>query len=178
MKKYRCDHCDNFFSKVSNYQRQLTVCTDRVSHRYPKGLYQLKKTVFEKLTNLEIPVQEFLYENLVVFDFESTNVSYSTLPNSDMTRYIEKHVPISVSIFSNLLSKTIFICNSDPRLLVSKFIEQLVILSRSSSQQLRRIFQKNFEDLDEKLQVIKCSSDDSPGEDKSSKKEKNLHSSS
>ena len=174
LKKYRCDHCDKFFPKVSNYQRHLTVCTDRVSHRYPKRPYQLKETIFEKLTNLEIPVQEFLYENLVVFDFESITVPDSTLPNSEMTRYIGKHVPISVSIFSNLLSEPIFICNSDPRLLVSKFIEELVILSQSSSQQLRQLFQKNFEALDEKLQINECSSDDSPGEDKNSKKEKNL----
>ena len=114
----------------------------------------------------------FLYENLVVFDFESITVPQSCLPNSEMTRYIGKHVPISVSVFSNLLSEPIFICNSDPRLLVSKFLEELVILSRSSSQQLRKVLQRNFEASDEKLQVTECSSDDIPNENESNKRGK------
>ena len=112
-KKYRCERCDKFFPRASNYQRHLTNCSHRISHRYPTGPYHSKETVFEKLINLDIPEPDFFVSK-----------HYGTL------------VPISVSFFSNLISEPIFNCNSEPRLLVRLLIEELVILSRSSSQQM------------------------------------------
>ena len=48
-KAFRCTTCDTFFSKTGNLERHLVTCSDRVKHIYPKNVYELRETLFEKL---------------------------------------------------------------------------------------------------------------------------------
>ena len=54
-KAFRCTTCDTFFSKTGNLERHLVTCSDRVKHIYPKNVYELKETLFEKLEAFNIP---------------------------------------------------------------------------------------------------------------------------
>ena len=56
-----------------------------------------------------------------------------TLNNTELTSWIGKHVPISVSISSNLLEETIFLCNSDPNQLIQNFVSNLELISQKSA---------------------------------------------
>ena len=50
-----------------------------------------------------------LFKNLAVFDFESICVKEETYKETETTKRIGKHVPISVSISSNPILEPIFL---------------------------------------------------------------------
>ena len=72
-KSFRCSTCDTIFSKTGNLERHLITYSERVKHIYPKNVYQLRGTLFEKLDSFNIPHREDqkLFKNLAVFDFKS-----------------------------------------------------------------------------------------------------------
>ena len=72
-KAFRCTTCDTFFSKTGNLERHLVTCSDRNKHIYPKNLYELRGTLFEKVDAFNIPYknEQKLFKNLSIFDFES-----------------------------------------------------------------------------------------------------------
>ena len=47
--------CDTFCSKTGNLERHLITCSDRVKLIYPKNVYELRETLFEKLDAFNIP---------------------------------------------------------------------------------------------------------------------------
>ena len=138
-KYFRCSTCDTIFSKTGNLERHLITCSERVKHIYLKNVYQLTETLFEKLESSYNPYREDqkLFINLAVFDFESTCVKEETYKETETTKWIWKHVPISVLISSNLIPEPIFLCNSDPRHLVSSFVSALEGLATQSKAQMK-----------------------------------------
>ena len=48
-KSFRCSTGDTIFPKTGNLERHLITCSKRVKHIYPKNVYQLRETLFEKL---------------------------------------------------------------------------------------------------------------------------------
>ena len=54
-KAFRCTTCDTFFSKLGNLERHLVNCSNRVKQNYPKNVYELRETFFEKLDAFNIP---------------------------------------------------------------------------------------------------------------------------
>ena len=48
-KAFRCPTCDTNFQKTGNLERYLVRCSERVKHIYPKNVYQLQETLFDKL---------------------------------------------------------------------------------------------------------------------------------
>ena len=141
-KSFRCSTCDTIFSKTGKLERHLITYSERVKHIYLKNVYQLRETLFEKLDSFNIPYREDqkLSKNLGVFDFESICVKEETYKETETTKQIGKHVPISVSISSNLIPEPIFLCNSDPRHLVSSFINALEGLATQSKEQMKLRF--------------------------------------
>ena len=126
-KAVRCTTCDTFFSKTGNLERHLVTCSDRVKHIYPKNVYELRETFFEKLDAFNIPYkrEQKLFKNLAISDFESICVKEESYKQSETTTWIRKHVPISASISSNLIPEPIFLCNASPHHLISSFITAL-----------------------------------------------------
>ena len=141
-KTFRCSSCDTNFSKTGNLERHLITCSKRVKHIYPKNVYQLGETLFEKLDSFNIPYRQDqkLFKNLAFFDFESICLKEETYKETETTKCIGKHVSISVSISSNLIPEPIFLCNSDPRHLVSSFVSGLGCLATQSKTQMKLSF--------------------------------------
>ena len=73
-KAYRCSFCNQFFNKTGNLERHLVFCKDRIKHVFPRNVYQLGETLFDKLDFFSIPYtkEQQLFKNLAVLDFEST----------------------------------------------------------------------------------------------------------
>ena len=46
---FRCPNCDTFFKKTFNLERHLTTCSERVKNVYPRNVYQIRETLFDKL---------------------------------------------------------------------------------------------------------------------------------
>ena len=141
-KAFRCTTCDTFFSKTGNLERHLVTCSDRVKHVYPKNVYELRETLFEKLDAFNIPYrkEQKLFKILAIFDFESICVKENSYKQTMTTTWIGKHVPISVSISSNLIPEPIFLCNDNPRHLISSFITALEGLATQSKSQMKLKF--------------------------------------
>ena len=74
-------------------------------------------------------------------NFESICFQKETLRDTNTLRtWIGKHVPISVTISSNLVVEPIFLCNSDPRHLVASFSAALKNLSSQSKVKMKNLF--------------------------------------
>ena len=141
-KAFRCTTCDTFFSKTGNLERHLVTSSDRGKHIYPKNVYELRETLFEKLDAFNIPYRndQKLFKNLAIFDFESLCVKEDSYKQTETTTWIGRHVPISVSISSNLIPEPIFLCNANPHRLSSSFITALEGLATQSKAQMKLNF--------------------------------------
>ena len=50
----RCPNCDTFFNRTFNLEQNLTTCSERVKNVYPRNVYQIRKTLFDKLDSFGI----------------------------------------------------------------------------------------------------------------------------
>ena len=127
------------FNKYDNFNKHLMRCQDRVKHIYPKNVYELCQTLFEKLEGFSLPVSEDnnLFNNLAIFDFESICAPTEELKETQTTTWIGKHVLILVSISSNLIDEPIFLYNKDPQNLIFDFESKLELLAEKSKLEMR-----------------------------------------
>ena len=138
-KAFRCPTCHTYFQHTRNLERHLVRCSEPVKHIYPKNVYQLRETLFDKLDSfgMQYTADQKLFTNLAVFDFESICIPEEKFKKTRTTTWIGKHVPLSVSISSNLIAKPIFLCNSNPRDLVESFINAIEGLATKRKTQIK-----------------------------------------
>ena len=67
-KQFRCPSCDTFIQKAGNFNRHDKTCKDRVQHIYPKSVYTLPKTLFDKLDVFGISYNDYqkLFKSLAI----------------------------------------------------------------------------------------------------------------
>ena len=120
----------------------MVRCSERVKHIYLKNVYQLRETLFDKRDSFDIQHtdDQKLFINLAVLDFESICIPEEKFKNTDTTTWIGKHVPISVSISSNLIEEPLFLCNSNPSDLIESFIDAVEGLATKSKAQMKLKF--------------------------------------
>ena len=138
----RCPNCDNFFNRTFNLRQHLATSSERLKNVYPRNIYQIRETLFDKLDSFGInyTIEQKLFKNLAIFDFESICAQKETFRDTFTTTWKGKHVPISVSISSNLVEEPIFLCNSDPHHLVASFIGVLENLASQSKAKMKNLF--------------------------------------
>jgi G:T-mismatch repair DNA endonuclease (very short patch repair protein) len=117
MKKYgelfMCSKCKRVFASNFNLKRHTGIkkeCT-RVNFVYKGGVYNPKKTIFQKLAEYNIETTECptIYPYRIVFDFES----YFTKSRTDKMRSTEielDHKPLSASVSSDFPGYTEPVC--------------------------------------------------------------------
>ena len=113
-KAFPCPTCETYFQKTGNMERHLVRCSERVKHLYPKIVYQLRETLFDKLDSFDIQYtdDQKLFNILAVFDFESICKAEEKFKNTETTIGISKQAPISVSRSSSLIAMPIILCIS------------------------------------------------------------------
>ena len=131
-----------FFNHSGHFNRHLKTCKERVKNIYPCSAFSLRETLFEKLDNFSItyPEDYTLLRNFVVFDFEAICVQSVEANNTVTTSWIGTHVPVSVSISSNLLDEPVFLCENDPNRLIISFVAQLETLAAKNKTDLKPKF--------------------------------------
>ena len=151
---FRCTTCATFFSKTGNLERHLVTYSDRVKYFYPKIVYQLRGTLFEKLDAFNHPYrkEQKLFKNLAIFDFESICVRKDSYMQTDTTTWIGKHVPISVSISSNLIIEPSFLCTANSHHLIPSFITALEKLANQRKAQMKL----NFIEVETAIKIKLC----------------------
>ena len=101
-----------------------------------------QKTLFDKLDPFIIPHsdEQNFFMNMVIFDFEQIFGQEDKFRDIDTTTWIGKHVPMSVSISSNLIEQPIFLSKSNPEALVESFIDALDGYATQSKAQMKLSF--------------------------------------
>ena len=127
-----------------------------MKHIYPKNVYELRETLFEKLEGFSLPVSEDnkFFKNLAIFDFQSICVPTEELKETQTTTCFGKHVPISVSISSKLIDEPIFLYNKDPQNLIIDFVSKLELLAEKSKLETRTKFQDIEVAVNERMNKI------------------------
>ena len=99
---------------------------------------------FDKLDSCGIPYTDphKLFIRKAIFEFQIICVEDEKFKDSETKTSNEKENPISASESSNLIQEPIFICDPNPRDLVSSFINALVNLATRSKAQMRMNFFK------------------------------------
>ena len=139
---FRCPNCDTFFNRTFNLERQLTTCSERAKHFYPRNVYKIRETLFDKLDSFgfKYTSEQNFFTNLAIFDFESICAQEKNFRDTNTTTWIEKHVPIPVFISSNLVEEPIFLCNSDPHRFVAYSIGDFENLASQSKAKMKNLF--------------------------------------
>ena len=134
-----------------------------MKNAYPRGVYSLKETLFQKLENFSIAYPEdcTLFKNFAVFDFEAICDNSSEISSTATISWIRTHVPVSVSIFSNLMEEPILFCEDDPNRLIISFVAQLETLAAQNKADMRpkllaveAEIKTRLSDISSRLQVI------------------------
>ena len=86
-----------------------------------------RETQFDKHDLFGIPCtdNQKLFSNMAFLILKQSVWNIKIFKDTETTSRIAKHIPISVSISSNLIQKPIFLCDPNPRDLVSSFVEAL-----------------------------------------------------
>ena len=101
---YRCQRCDSLWKDSWELRRHERGCDGKIRRVYAGGVYHTTPSIFERLDDEGICVANHLrfYPYRATFDFESYFDGENTPTNTDRVQWITRHVPLSVSIASNV----------------------------------------------------------------------------
>ena len=153
--QFICSKCDQNFSERRQLQIHEEKCATSSNVKYLGGVFNPRKSIFERLEENEISVPYDLQfvQYFIVYDFESLLVPISGRDESYNGPY-EEHIPVSVGVGSNLDPETAagyFLCNENPLQLIREFIELLLKLSDRIFDVVRPKYQTLFDRLEEKI---------------------------
>ena len=140
--KYQCPSCKKLFKTNRNCNRHTTNCNHSTTYQFPGGFYEENKTIFEELEEQGINVdpEDQFFEYFLCFNFEAMQKKI-VVENADLnTVHTAQHIPISVSIASNVpdFEKPHCIVETNEEKLVSE-----MLLYMSNIQSLSEAFVAN-----------------------------------
>ena len=141
-KAHRCPSCDTSFNTALTLESHLPKCIERVNHVYPETMSQLREPLFDKPGLFDIPYRDnkIFFNNMAIFDFESSCAEDENFKDTKTTTRIGRHTQASVSMSSNLIPEAVFLCNLNPRDLISSFVDALENLATRSKAQTKMNF--------------------------------------
>ena len=154
---YRCRKCgDSLWNKASMLHRHERTCTGGVHRVYPGGVYHSTPSVFERLDDKNIRVAESLrcYPYRATFDFECWFDTEQLPPDSDKVHWVARHVPLSVSVASNVPGHERLQClvtDGDTNKLVSAMMGILQAMSDAAYDKIKHSYEDVLEQLAEEL---------------------------
>ena len=130
-KSYQCATCNRLFDKIFAWRVHMRSCSVVTKHKFPGGFLSPKRTIFEELADWGINVasHNHFYPWFIVFDFESI-LQQTSKKVSETTTYIQKHVPISVSVSSNVdgYDTPVCIVNADTEHLIVEMLQHMSLV--------------------------------------------------
>ena len=152
---FGCAICDTFFNRTFNLERHLFTCSERVKNVYPRNVYQIRETPFDKLDpfGIKYTSQQKLFKNLansILNQFVSKRALQRHKDNN-----VDRYACTDFSIhFFKLCGGTNFLYNSDPNHLVLSFSGTLEGLASQSEAQVKLLFLVNETTIKIKLANI------------------------
>ena len=154
---YRCRKCgDSLWKDAWTLCRHERTCTRGVRRVYPGGVYHSTPSVFERLDDENIRVAESLryYPYRATFDFECWFDTEQLPSDSDMVHWGARHVPLSVSVASNVPGHERVQClvtDGDTNKLVSAMMDILRAMSDAAYDKIKDSYKDVLEQLAEAL---------------------------
>ena len=93
--KYQCGTCERHFCRMDNMKRHKLKCTSQTVYNLKGGFYSNPKTIFDKLEEQGIHVQERLFKWFIVYDFQAMLIPIQE-SNSEKLSWTQRHDPVSV----------------------------------------------------------------------------------
>ena len=155
-RKFTCTNCYKSFPIHSRLTRHTKLCRDKSVLQFPGGFFSPSKTVFEQLEqcNISVPVSERYFDYFTVFDFESMlyKIKYQNTPKLS---WETKHVPISVSVCSNIPDHTTpcFMIDTDLDKLLGKLFSKLKEMQQAMKVLTRLKWNAPMQQLKDKLEA-------------------------
>ena len=158
-----------YWKHVGKLHRHERTCEAKVHFQFPGGAYKTPLTIFQLLEDEGFTIPEHLkyFPYRATFDFECMFNRQTGLNNTEQLTWNAKHIPLSVSVCSNVPTfeePKCFVSTGNSKQLVKEMIDYLVAISQKSSDLMKEEFSVLFEAIDQKLQEIKQRSNDPSGD--------------
>ena len=138
-------------------KRHQKICKGQTKYRFPGGFYSTPKTIFDKLEQhgIVVPEEDRHFEWFLVYDFEAIRQK-SIEPSSERLKWTHQHLPISVSICSNVedYTKPRCIIDSEVDSLIRQMVDYMTQIGHQSYQLALDKFSAVFEALDNDIQHV------------------------
>ncbi|XP_038066265.1 uncharacterized protein LOC119736293 [Patiria miniata] len=161
-RSYACSKCYTVSTRSTDLLRHELTCDVNIKHKFSGGSYQLPFTIFDKLSEVGIDVEEDMkyYPFRATFDYECyfQSVSPSMRQRDGKLRWEARHELLSVSIASNIPdyeAPRCFVSNGNPRELVSDMVDYLHTISLAAYEILLEKYEVIFEQLDEMIRAMR-----------------------
>ena len=154
---YMCSKCENSLWKYpSLLKRHELTCEAGVNQIYKGGVYHTTPSIFQRLDDEGITVPEALrfYPFRATFDFECFFDRDNVPADSDKVHWIARHVPLSVSLASNvpgLEPAQCYVTDGDSDKLVADMMSHLHAVSDAAFESLK----PSYESVLDKLKMLK-----------------------
>ena len=163
---YMCSKCeDSLWNSHSRLVKHELTCEAGLRHVYNGGVYHTTPSIFQRLDDEGITVPEALrfYPFRATFDFECYFDSKNLPADSDRVQWIARHVPLSVSLASNVPgyeTPRCYVSEGDSDKLVADMMAGLVATSDAAYDLLK----PSYESVLDQLKARKEAWDDAESE--------------
>ena len=151
---WRCRNCEQaLWKNPKDLLRHERTCTEGIKRVYKGGMYHPPSSVFERLDDESIVVGDSLryYPYRATFDFECYFNDERLPTNTDHVEWIARHVPLSVSVASNVPGyepAQCYITDGDSDKLVEEMMNNLIVISDAAYDSLLPSYVDVLADLD------------------------------
>ena len=163
-KSYCCSRCGTYWKHVGKLHRQERTCEAKVRYAFPGGAFKTPPTIFQLLEDEGFSIPEHLkyFPYRATFDFECMFSSNTGLNNTEKLAWDAKHIPLSVSICSNVPGydhPKCFESEGDAKQLVKQMVDYLVEISIESYRLVRETFASVFDAIEKRLEDLEQTSE-------------------
>jgi hypothetical protein len=162
---FLCKRCSKFFDSPKRLSRHSRTCEGSVKLLYPGGRFKLQKTVFDELEDyldIQFPQKSRVFPHRICFDFESYFETNDLPTDTPKVSWQAKHLPISVSLCSNVKTFTTPKCfireasDLNGVGLLSNMVEYILQIQEHSSAILHEKYAYIFDDLEIKMTCLEA----------------------
>ena len=153
---YRCRKCNSLWTHAWKLRQHENTCTSGVRRTFPGGVYHSTPSIFERLDDENNRVDESLryYPYRATFDFECWFDTEHLPSDSDQVHWVARHVPLRVSVASNVPGHERVKClvtNGDTNMLVINMMTILISMSDAAYDSIKDSNENVLEQLAEAM---------------------------
>ena len=151
---YRCRKCgDSLWKRPWKLHRHESTCEAGVNRIYKGGVYRPPSSIFERLDDEGVVVSDSLrfYPYRATFDFECFFTGDNLPANSDKLQWSARHVPLSVSVASNVPGyepAQCYVTDGDSDKLVADMMDHLTAISDAAFDMLMPSYDNVLNELE------------------------------